>query len=40
MEKNIGYVPQEIYLVDKSIRENIAFGIPKKNIVDERVEIV
>ena len=39
MEKNIGYVPQEIYLVDKSIRENIAFGIPKKNIVDERVEI-
>ena len=39
-KKNIGYVPQEIYLVDKSIRENIAFGIPKKNIVDERVEMV
>jgi ATP-binding cassette subfamily C protein len=28
----IGYVPQEIYLLDESIAENIAFGIPRESI--------
>lgn len=31
-QKNIGYVPQHIYLADASVAENIAFGIPKENI--------
>lgn len=30
--KNIGYIPQSIYLMDASIRENVAFGIPEKQI--------
>ncbi|WP_026650904.1 ABC transporter ATP-binding protein [Butyrivibrio proteoclasticus] len=33
----IGYIPQSIYLVDESIRENIAFGIDAKDISDERI---
>jgi ABC-type multidrug transport system fused ATPase/permease subunit len=35
--RNVGYVPQSVYLVDSDIRENIAFGIPKKQIDDEKV---
>jgi ABC-type multidrug transport system fused ATPase/permease subunit len=31
-QKNIGYVPQNIYLVDDSIAANIAFGIENKDI--------
>ena len=30
--KNIGYVPQSIYLTDDSILNNIAFGVEKENI--------
>ncbi|MDR0221084.1 MAG: ATP-binding cassette domain-containing protein [Lachnospiraceae bacterium] len=33
----IGYIPQAIYLVDESIRVNVAFGIDRENIDDERV---
>ncbi len=33
----IGYIPQAIYLVDESIRENIAFGIDADKISDERI---
>lgn len=33
----IGYVPQEIYLIDDTIRSNIAFGIPDSEIDDQRV---
>ncbi len=33
----IGYIPQTIYLVDESIRDNIAFGIDADRIDDERV---
>ena len=33
----IGYIPQSIYLVDESIRENIAFGIDADQIDDERI---
>lgn len=34
---NIGYIPQTIYLSDDSIRDNIAFGVPKDEIDDARV---
>lgn len=34
----IGYVPQEIYLIDDTIRSNIAFGIPKEEIDQTQVE--
>ncbi len=33
----IGYIPQSIYLVDETIRENIAFGIDADQISDERI---
>ena len=33
----IGYVPQDAYLIDDSIRKNIAFGIDSKDINDEQV---
>jgi ABC-type multidrug transport system fused ATPase/permease subunit len=33
----IGYIPQAIYLVDESIRVNVAFGIDKDDIDDDRV---
>ena len=33
----IGYIPQSIYLVDESIRENIAFGIDADEIDDKRI---
>ncbi len=33
----IGYIPQSIYLVDESIRENIAFGIDADQIDDNRI---
>ena len=31
-QNNIGYVPQQIYLKDSSIKSNIAFGINEENI--------
>jgi ATP-binding cassette, subfamily B, bacterial PglK len=37
---NIAYVPQSIYLVDGTIRENIALGVQEKSISDERVQEV
>lgn len=37
-QRNIGYVPQTIYLADVSIAENIAFGVPKVEINIEAVE--
>ncbi len=33
----IGYIPQSIYLMDDSIRKNIAFGIDDDKIDDERI---
>ena len=36
----VGYVPQNIYLADKSIAENIAFGVAKIDIDLKRVELV
>jgi ABC-type bacteriocin/lantibiotic exporter with double-glycine peptidase domain len=37
-QRNIGYVPQAIYLADASIAENIAFGIPAHEIDMQAVE--
>ena len=39
-QKNIGYVPQQIYLSDSSISENIAFGEKSENIDQKKVEQV
>ena len=37
-QKNIGYVPQQIYLSDTTIAANIAFGVEKKEINYEAVK--
>ena len=39
-QEMIGYVPQETYLHDSSLRENIAFGVDKNLIDDSKVEKV
>jgi len=36
-QRNIGYVPQQIYLSDASIRENVAFALPNHAIDDQAV---
>lgn len=33
----VGYIPQSIYLIDESIRDNIAFGIDADRIDDTRI---
>ncbi len=35
--KLIGYVPQSIFMVDGTIKANVAFGVPEKDVSDERV---
>ncbi len=35
--KNIGYIPQMIFMLDDSIRSNVAFGVPKEEIDEERL---
>ena len=37
-QKFVGYVPQETYLMNESIKNNIAFGVDKNFIDDEKVE--
>ncbi|WP_160484590.1 ABC transporter ATP-binding protein [Aurantiacibacter rhizosphaerae] len=39
-QRNVGYVPQEIFLTDASVAENIAFGVPKEQIDLDRVRHV
>ena len=36
--EEIGYIPQVIYLMDDTIRANVAFGIPESEIDDTRIE--
>ncbi len=36
-QASVGYVPQEVFLVDASVSENIALGIPKDEIDNEAV---
>lgn len=38
--KVVGYIPQDIYLMDDTIKANITFGINEDEIDDERVEAV
>lgn len=35
---SIGYVPQQIYLLDDTVRRNIAFGVPANRVDQETVE--
>ena len=35
--KNIGYIPQMIFMLDDDIRSNVAFGVPKEKIDEDRV---
>ena len=37
-QREIGYIPQTIYLSDDTIRNNIAFGIPEEEIDEAAVE--
>lgn len=35
--KNIGYIPQMIFMLDDTIRSNVAFGVPKEKIDENRL---
>ena len=35
--KNIGYIPQTIFMLDSTIRKNVAFGVPDDEIDDKKV---
>lgn len=35
--KNVGYIPQTVFMIDDTIRKNVAFGIPEDEIDEERV---
>jgi ABC-type bacteriocin/lantibiotic exporter with double-glycine peptidase domain len=37
-QSEVGYVPQEIFLIDDTIRNNVAFGIAPHEISEERIE--
>lgn len=37
-QQALGYVPQEIFLSDATVAENIAFGVPREEIDQEAVE--
>ena len=34
---HVGYIPQTIYMLDDSVRKNIAFGVKEEDIDDERI---
>ena len=35
--KNVGYIPQMIFMLDDTIRKNVAFGVPDDKIDEERL---
>lgn len=35
--KNVGYIPQMIFMLDDTIRSNVAFGVPKDRIDEKRL---
>ena len=39
-QRNIGYVPQQAFLLDGTLRQNIAFGVPELEVSDKRVRAV
>ncbi len=40
LQKFIGYVPQQIFLIDDTLQRNIAFGIPDEEIDDTKLRSV
>ena len=36
-QDNIGYIPQSIFLLDDTIRRNVAFGVPEDEIDEEKL---
>lgn len=36
-QRSIGYVPQSVYLLDDTVRRNVAFGVPEAEVDDDRV---
>ena len=34
---NVGYIPQQIFMLDSTIRKNVAFGVPEEEISEERI---
>lgn len=36
-QKRVGYIPQSIYLLDDTIRHNVAYGVTDKDIDEERL---
>lgn len=34
---NVGYIPQQIFMLDSTIRKNVAFGVPDEEINEERI---
>ena len=36
-QRNVGYIPQTIYLADETLRSNVAFGLAEDKIDDEKV---
>lgn len=34
---DIGYIPQQIFMLNGNIRENVAFGVPAEEVSDEKV---
>ncbi len=37
---NVAYVPQSIYLIDGSIKDNIAYGMPPESVNNEKIQKV
>ena len=35
--RTIGYVPQSVFLIDDTVRSNVAFGLKRSDVSDERV---
>lgn len=35
--KNVGYIPQMIFMLDDTIRKNVAFGVPEEEIDEDRL---
>lgn len=34
---NVGYIPQQIFMLDSTIRKNVAFGVPEEEIDEKRI---
>lgn len=34
---NVGYIPQQIFMLDSTIRKNVAFGVPEDEIDEKRI---